>query len=370
MDAGVAENWEVYGNVFYHTADYGTPPNNEGVGGVIRVIRSDGDPGAIAHNWKIYNNSIINLRGLWSGFRIDEGTNNVAYNNLWYNSVRTAHLGVQISHSWYFNTPRDGDDDQVQMGSGDPFRDLEGGDFRLAFPTEPGKALSAPYQQDPMGHRRGLDGVWDRGAFEYVGEATSFADVPPSHWAHNSIESLYRVGYVAGCSLTPRKFCPEAAMTRAEGAVFVERGIHGAEYLPIEPQDPTFADVPAFEWFFKWAEGLWQDGYTAGCGADPLLFCPLQGHTRAEASVFFVRMLHGKEYEPPQTYEQVYADVPVGVGEPWYTKWVMAAFADGLIQICEDEANRSDDRYRPSEDISRAEAACMMALAKALGNGP
>ncbi|NIM96355.1 MAG: DUF4832 domain-containing protein [Anaerolineales bacterium] len=193
---------------------------------------------------------------------------------------------------------------------------------------------------------------------------TTFIDVPENHWAYNYIESLYQGGYVAGCSTEPRMYCPENGMTRAEGAVFVERGIHGAGYLPTEPSHQTFADVPTHEWFFKWAEGLWEDGYTAGCGSEPLIFCPLAGHTRAEAAVFFERMLHGADFVPADPVTQVYDDVPVGGSALWFSKWVMAAYQDGLVHDCEDDANRGDAFYRPYDGLTRAEAACMMGKAK------
>jgi hypothetical protein len=58
------------------------------------------------------------------------------------------------------------------------------------------------------------------------------------------------------------------------------------------------SDVPLWEWFAKWANGLWEDGYTAGCGTNPLMCCPQQEHTRVEGTVFFLRMMHGADYGP------------------------------------------------------------------------
>jgi hypothetical protein len=133
-DGGASADWQIYGNVIFHSAEYGTSPNNEGLSGFIRVL-NDANNQAVANNWKIHNNSIVNIVGLWSGIRIDAGSNNVACNNLWYNSVRTAHLGVSISHSWYGKTPRDGDNNKVQIVTGDPFADSAHEDFRLAIPT-------------------------------------------------------------------------------------------------------------------------------------------------------------------------------------------------------------------------------------------
>jgi hypothetical protein len=198
---------------------------------------------------------------------------------------------------------------------------------------------------------------------------TTFIDVPRDHWAYGYIESLYQDGYIAGCSAQPPMYCPEKGMTRAEGSVFVERGLWGGGYLPPACSSQIFADVPLFEWFCKWATGLWNDGYTAGCATEPLLFCPLQGHTRAEATVYFERMLHGKDFIPPDANQQVYDDVPVGAGAPWFSKWVLAAYSDGLTQDCEDDANRGDALFRPFDGITRAEAACMMVKAKS-GPGP
>ncbi len=166
---GIAANWEIYGNVFSRCD----------VGGVIRVL-NDASNSASAENWKIYNNTIVNIAGLWSGFRVDAGSNNVAYNNLWYNSVRTAHHRVTISHSWYYNTQRDNDNNAVQIGTEDPFVDLAKENFHLKSATQNGKGnLGSPYSVDADGNIRGADGVWDRGAYEYGSITGSLRPDPP-----------------------------------------------------------------------------------------------------------------------------------------------------------------------------------------------
>jgi len=193
---------------------------------------------------------------------------------------------------------------------------------------------------------------------------STFSDVPPGHWAYNDIERLYRDGFVAGCQATPvRKYCPADPLTRAQAAVFVVRGVRGAGFTPPQPRQSAFADVPQTHWGVEWIEQLWQDGFTAGCATGPLRFCSEAPHTRAEATVFFVRMLRGKDYLPVEPSSLAYTDVALGT---WYRKWVGAAYADGLTADCEDLPNRGDDRFRPEEPITRAEAACMMAKAKAL----
>lgn len=203
----------------------------------------------------------------------------------------------------------------------------------------------------------------DIGAVELQGPSPTFVDVPFDHWAHDYIEALYQAGYVAGCSSNPLMYCPEASMTRAESAVFIERGIHGAATLPPNPVTQVFDDVPLWEWFAKWATALWDDGFTAGCVTDPLIYCPLQGHTRAEGSVFFLRMLHGAGYVPPGP-SGIFADVPIDV---WYADWAEAAYNAGLIPACE---TKPDLKFCPYGPLDRAMAAYMLVQAKGLEISP
>jgi hypothetical protein len=156
-------------------------------------------------------------------------------------------------------------------------------------------------------------------------------------------------------------YCPEQAMTRAESAVFVERGVHGAGFVPSDPGSQVFDDVPLFEWFAKWATGLWDDGYTSGCGTNPLIYCPLLGHTRTEGTVFYLRMLHGSAFVPP-TAQGIFADVDPGF---WGAKWIEAAYNAGLIPACETSPQL---KFCPDDPLTRAMAAYMMVQAKGLNN--
>jgi hypothetical protein len=63
-----------------------------------------------------------------------------------------------------------------------------------------------------------------RGA-SYVPPAPTgiFVDVASTHWAARYIEQLYRDGVTAGCSASPRRFCPDETVTRAETAIFLQR---------------------------------------------------------------------------------------------------------------------------------------------------
>jgi hypothetical protein len=189
-----------------------------------------------------------------------------------------------------------------------------------------------------------------------------FDDVPADHWAFEYIELLYKNGYTEGCSIEPLMFCPEDPLTRAESAVFVERGINGVDTVPTPPQQSVFDDVPLGEWFAKWVNALWEDGYTAGCRTDPLVYCPFQQHTIAEGTVFYLRMLNGPLFEPGEAIG-IFADVPK---DAWYAKWVEEAYHAGILILCETTPSM---RACPNDPLTRAMAAYMMVRAKGLTLG-
>ena len=191
----------------------------------------------------------------------------------------------------------------------------------------------------------------------------AFGDVPPSHWAFSPIEALYRAGYVVGCNLAPRLFCPQQTLTRAQAAVLIDRGHHGADVTPEMPTTPPFSDVPLSHWAVDWVDLLKRDGLTAGCSTSESLFCPEAPNTRAETTVFLLRIKHGRDYLPEQPGQQVFLDV---APSDWFADWVTAAYREGLTEGCDEPERLKLSHFRPLEPITRAEAACMMVRAKGL----
>jgi hypothetical protein len=193
-----------------------------------------------------------------------------------------------------------------------------------------------------------------------INRAPVFGDVPASHWASDYIETLYFAGLVSGCQATPtRLYCPSSILNRAEAAVFVERGIHDISFFPAQPTYQLFTDLPVDSWAAKWATALFDDGYTVGCLSNPLSYCPWQGNTRAEASVFFLHMLHGRDFTPPQPSTQIFTDVPLTA---WYAKWSHAAYNEGLLPACQ----TGPLRFCPDSALDRSWAAYMMVQAKGI----
>jgi hypothetical protein len=183
----------------------------------------------------------------------------------------------------------------------------------------------------------------------------TFADVPWTHWSYPYVERLYAEGVIAGCQVEPeRAFCPARILDRAEGAVFVVRGWNGSDFTPPEPVKQIFEDEPLSSWSAKWSAQLWQDGFTKGCSADPLLFCPENLHNQAEAAVFFLRMLNGPDYMPAEPAEVIFSDL---AQDAWYTKWLVEAFRSGLLGPCD---TGDEVRICALDPIPRSKAAYMM----------
>jgi hypothetical protein len=110
---------------------------------------------------------------------------------------------------------------------------------------------------------------------------TVFTDVPIDGFAAAWIEELSHRGITAGCDVN--LYCPDAANTRAQMAVFLLVTLEGTGY---QPPDPTgvFADVPISSPYARWVEEIHERGITAGC--DATLFCPDDPVLREQMAVF------------------------------------------------------------------------------------
>jgi parallel beta-helix repeat protein len=312
----------------------------------------------------IYHNSIAANQGIGlilatsvSGFDIK---NNILNNN--YTQVE-AGSGNSFDYNLYFPDISFSQKGAHSITEDPLFVDPANNDYHLQANSpaiDKGQPLSS-VTTDNEGNSRPQGAGYEIGAYEYGSSSPTptFQDVPLDHWAYDYIEALYQEGYIVGCSLNPLLYCPEQIMTRAESAVFVERGIHNAGYMPSDPTQQIFDDVALTEWHAKWSSQLWEDGYTSGCGTDPLTYCPLQEHTIAEGCVFYLRMMKGADYEP-QEATGIFTDVPV---EAWYARWVEQAYTEGILLPCQTEP---DLMACPLDGLDRAMGAYMMVQAKGL----
>jgi M6 family metalloprotease-like protein len=188
-----------------------------------------------------------------------------------------------------------------------------------------------------------------------IGQGDStFADVPTSYWAWDWIERLYTAGITAGCRTNPLVYCPENSVTRAQMAIFLERGMNGSAYNPPAATGMVFADVPRSYWAVKWIEKLYADGITTGCGTSPLVYCPESSVTRAQMAIFLLRAKYGAAYTPPNA-TGVFADVPLSY---WAANWIEQLYVEGITGGC----NLSPLSYCPENSVTRAEMAKFLVL--------
>ena len=112
-----------------------------------------------------------------------------------------------------------------------------------------------------------------------------FPDVPADAFAAAWIDELAALGITAGCG--NGDYCPDASATRGQMAVFLLKTLLGSDYVPPPPAG-VFADVPPDYFAIAWIEDLYNRGFTAGCAADPLRYCPDESVSREQMATLLV----------------------------------------------------------------------------------
>jgi len=178
--------------------------------------------------------------------------------------------------------------------------------------------------------------------------SATFGDVPSTYWAWDYIERLYSAGITGGCSMTPLNYCPNSQVTRAQMAVFLEKGINGSSYSPPNVA-PTFNDTIG-HWAEDWIEALKNDGVTGGCGGGN--FCPNNPVTRAQMAVFLLKSEYGSSYTPPAVGASTgFTDVPT---THWAAPWIKQLAAEGITGGC------GGGNYCPNNSVTRAQMAVFL----------
>lgn len=151
---GRARNWDIYGNVFQWTVDFGPTANNGAVGSW------SSHTSYYASNIRVHNNTFVGLRSGGAGkiFPIYKSISNVrAYNNLWHNSPATG-FGGNVAHAnnWFRNSGEARiNEPGKEVGAADPFVNSAAGDFRLRIPTRGGRLPRGAVQRGPVGKAQG-----------------------------------------------------------------------------------------------------------------------------------------------------------------------------------------------------------------------
>ncbi len=187
-------------------------------------------------------------------------------------------------------------------------------------------------------------------SFDY-GNCSSFSDTE-THWATTYIERLYASGITSGCG--SGLYCPDSSVTRGQMAVFLEKGIHGAGFVPTDVA-PSFNDT-AGHWAEDWIEALKTDGVTYGCLVG--YYCPEGAVTRAQMAVFLLKATHGAAYTPPAVGADTgFTDVAI---DYWAAAWIKQLAAEGITGGC------GTGLYCPENSVTRGEMAVFLVKAFSL----
>lgn len=173
-----------------------------------------------------------------------------------------------------------------------------------------------------------------------------FADAPPGSFAFVFIEALARAGITSGCG--GGNYCPSAPVTRAQMAVFLERGMNGSDYRPPAASGNVFNDVGAGDFAAAFIEQLASDGITAGCGNNN--YCPNADVTRDQMAVFLLRAKYGSGYSPPAA-TGVFNDVDLSY---WAVHWIEQLAAEGITAGC------GGGNYCPTAQVTRDQMAVFL----------
>jgi S-layer homology domain len=171
--------------------------------------------------------------------------------------------------------------------------------------------------------------------------------VPAADPFHDAIHTVAANGITAGCG--GGDFCPDAAISRAQMAVFLLKSKHGADYAPPAATGTVFGDVPANGFAAAWIEEISAEGIAAGCGGGK--YCPNASVTRAQMAVLLLKSELGSTYVPPAATGTVFADVPAGA---FAAAWIEDLAARGITSGC------GGGHYCPASVSTRAQMAVFL----------
>ncbi len=135
-------------------------------------------------------------------------------------------------------------------------------------------------------------------------------------------------------------FCPGTAVTRDYMALFLENARHVFEPARLPAPTGMFSDVPVASSLACYIEQLYRDGVTAGCGTNPLSYCPSSPVTRAQMAVFILKAKWGSSWRPPACAGR-FADVscPNGFAVNWIEEFANECISAGCggANFCPDQ---------------------------------
>lgn len=166
-----------------------------------------------------------------------------------------------------------------------------------------------------------------------------FNDLPKTHWVHNVIYKLCRLGMIN--EYPDNTFRPDENMTRAE-FIRILIGALGITELISDP--PAFEDVQRSAWYYGFVQAAVKAGLVFGYEGRLDPDSPI---TRQEMAVMLVNALKGKNTAGADENLNFTDAEQIA---PWFREHVMIAVAEGLM------LGYPDGTFRPESSLTRAEA--------------
>ena len=177
----------------------------------------------------------------------------------------------------------------------------------------------------------------------------TFTDVPLNDWALYQILACVNAGVVQGYS--DGSYHPDDAVTRDQMAVFVARGLaNGDANVPAGPATPSFSDVPADQWAYKYIQYCQAQGIVQGYGDGS--YQPGETVSRGQMAAYIARAVAGGDSQVPASSESAhFPDVPSGY---WAFKYVQYCYDNAIV------AGHADGDYHPERAVWRDQMAVFM----------
>jgi PKD repeat protein len=181
-----------------------------------------------------------------------------------------------------------------------------------------------------------------------------FVDVTPYFWAYAAIKACADAGIVQGYwDFTYR---PTEPVSRGQMAVYISRALAGGDQnVPTGPAIPSFQDVPADYWAYKYIEYAKAQGVVQGYWDG---YRPAELVDRGQMAVYISRAVAGGD-----------AKVPTPTGSPDFPDVPASFWAYKYVEYCKGQSivnGYPDGTYHPEYIVTRDQMAVYVARAFAL----
>ena len=190
-----------------------------------------------------------------------------------------------------------------------------------------------------------------KGINALTGEAESIYGFPwkqgvykdlAGHWVNEKVIALAGIGVVDS---EGEEFAPDRVITRAE---FVKLLVNASQLKPVNPENPSFADVPKDKWYYRYVETAVREGLVKGDGKQ---FRPEARVTRQEMAVMLNRLIPAdKKAEDGPKLESFKDSKAIA---PWAKESARRLVGFGIMK-------GSDGKFAPGSPASRAEAVSLI----------